>query len=403
MGGVVAPVSGQGDTTTEERVALVRLCAHLTGDSTVAEDLAQETLLIAWQNRDTLRDPAARDAWRAGIARNLCRRWLRAHGREYARRIWRSGSPSDAIGQDDTLAHLPTGDDLALDLERDELATLLDRALALLLPGTRDVLVARYVAESPHAEIAARLGVSKQAVSMRLARGTLHLRRILTTTLRHEAAAYGLVSPSDSDAWQETRIWCPLCGQGRLLGRFATAATTGGFALRCAVCGPNHVPGNISGTSFVDVPALGSALIGVTGYKAAFTRVLRWGEAYYCRALARRVIACPKCGRLAAIRRGAPAHWPPTPHTAQMIHLRCDSCRITPNMALGGFVLALPQAQQFWRQQRRMRMLPARHTTYAGRPALLTTFESIAGASRLDVFCAVDDYALIHCAVRDDR
>lgn len=303
----------------------------------------------------------------------------------------------------DTLAQLPASDDLALDLERDELVALLDRALALLSPTTRDVLVARYVAESPHAEIAARLGVSEQAVSMRLTRGKLRLRRILATTLYHEAAAYGLVPPEAHDGWQETRIWCPLCGQSRLSGRFTMEATTGGFALRCVVCGPNHVPGNISDTSFADVPVLGSALVGVVGYKAAFTRVLRWGETYYRDALARRAIECPKCGRLAAVRRGAPAHWPPTPHTAQMVHLRGDSCGITPNAALGGLLLALPQAQQFWRQHRRMRILPARLVMCAGRPALLTTFESIAGPSRLDVFCVVDDYTVIDSAAHDGR
>jgi DNA-directed RNA polymerase specialized sigma24 family protein len=33
-----------------ERKRLVRLCAQLTGDATLAEDLAQETLLVAWRN-----------------------------------------------------------------------------------------------------------------------------------------------------------------------------------------------------------------------------------------------------------------------------------------------------------------------------------------------------------------
>ena len=403
MGAVAGRGVGAADTIAEERVALVRLCVRLTGDAVAAEDLAQETLLIAWRKHDSLRDPAARAAWRAGIARNLCRRWLRSRGREDARRVGLSDAPDAAPARSDTLARLPADDDLALDLERDELATLLDRALVLLPPATRDLLVARYVAESPHAEIAARLGLSEQAVSMRLVRGRLQLRRLFATTLRHEAAAYGLVSPAAHDGWQETRIWCPLCGQGRLAGRFSTDAATGGFALRCPACGPRHPPGDLSATAFADVPALGSALVGVVGYKAAFTRVLRWGEAYFRDALARRVVPCPKCGRPAIVRRGAPAQWSPTGHTAQMIHLRCDSCRITPNAALGGLVLALPQARQFWRRQRRMRILPARLVAYAGRPALLTTFEAIAGSSRLDVLCAMDNYAIVHCAAHDGR
>jgi len=42
-----------------ERDRLVRLCAKLTGDAAAAEDLAQETLLAAWRQVDTLRNPDA--------------------------------------------------------------------------------------------------------------------------------------------------------------------------------------------------------------------------------------------------------------------------------------------------------------------------------------------------------
>jgi DNA-directed RNA polymerase specialized sigma24 family protein len=38
-----------------ERARLVRLCAKITGDGIIAEDLAQETLLEAWRHIDNLR------------------------------------------------------------------------------------------------------------------------------------------------------------------------------------------------------------------------------------------------------------------------------------------------------------------------------------------------------------
>jgi DNA-directed RNA polymerase specialized sigma24 family protein len=38
-----------------ERARLVRLCAKITGDGIIAEDLAQETLLEAWLHIDSLR------------------------------------------------------------------------------------------------------------------------------------------------------------------------------------------------------------------------------------------------------------------------------------------------------------------------------------------------------------
>ena len=47
-----------------KRRRLVRLCAAVTGDRTVAEDLAQETLLEAWRSAHKLHDPAGADRWR---------------------------------------------------------------------------------------------------------------------------------------------------------------------------------------------------------------------------------------------------------------------------------------------------------------------------------------------------
>ena len=46
--------------TPEHRRRVVRLCATLTGDALAAEDLAQETLTLAWRLRDRLVDPTAR-------------------------------------------------------------------------------------------------------------------------------------------------------------------------------------------------------------------------------------------------------------------------------------------------------------------------------------------------------
>jgi hypothetical protein len=72
--------------------------------------------------------------------------------------------------------------------------------------------------------VALALGLSEGAVEARLHRGKLALRRLLTTELREDAAAYGLVAP-ERGAWQATRIWCLVCGQRRLWGAPAQAAT----------------------------------------------------------------------------------------------------------------------------------------------------------------------------------
>jgi RNA polymerase sigma factor (sigma-70 family) len=139
------------------RRRLVGLCAAISGDRQAAEDLAQETLLEAWRNAHKLEDPTGADRWLAAIARNVCLRWARRAGRTVT-------LEEDAV---------------TVELEHDELADLLDRALAELPPGTRAVLVQRYVHDLPHAEIAAALGCSPEAARRSLHEGIKRLREEL--------------------------------------------------------------------------------------------------------------------------------------------------------------------------------------------------------------------------------
>ncbi len=53
------------------RGALTRYIRYLVGDATEAEDLAQETLIRAHRQRDTLRDPAALESWLYQIATHV--------------------------------------------------------------------------------------------------------------------------------------------------------------------------------------------------------------------------------------------------------------------------------------------------------------------------------------------
>src|ERR687885_2870538 len=64
-----------------DRARVVRLCGSLTGDWDAAEDLAQETLLVAWRNLHKLYAPELRFKWLAGIARNICRAWMQRQRR----------------------------------------------------------------------------------------------------------------------------------------------------------------------------------------------------------------------------------------------------------------------------------------------------------------------------------
>ncbi len=169
----------------EERARLAGLCRKLTGNADVAEDLAQETLLLAWRSLEGLREPEKHTQWLAGIARNVSLRWLRQQGRDQAHSLV---LPQDSTESGTTSLEELVADefDLEIELERRELVTLLDRALALLPAETRAVLVKRYIEESPLAEIAAQMDTNASAVAMRLQRGKLALRKVLTSEMQEE-------------------------------------------------------------------------------------------------------------------------------------------------------------------------------------------------------------------------
>src|SRR5688572_18882627 len=214
----------------DERPRLVRLCAWFAGSQEAAEDLAQETLIAAWKSRDQLISFDKLKPWTSAIARNICLNWSRGHYREQAHLVYSIDSteePSENELQDET--------SLELELDRYELATLLDRALSLLPTETAQMLVEHYIKESSHAEIAERMRIKPGTVAVRLQRGKLTLQRLLRTKLQAESVAFGLAQMGGPE-WEETNIWCPGCGQARLLGKFQKNEM---FALRCPGCHPD--------------------------------------------------------------------------------------------------------------------------------------------------------------------
>ena len=76
----------------------------------------------------------------------------------------------DPVGPTDAAIAPVAALDLELELDRHELADLLDRALALLPPLTRTVLIERFIHEAPQAEVARQLGLSEGAIEARVQR-----------------------------------------------------------------------------------------------------------------------------------------------------------------------------------------------------------------------------------------
>jgi RNA polymerase sigma-70 factor (ECF subfamily) len=373
-----------------ERSRLVGLCASLVHNRDAAEDLAQETLYEAWKHRSELRDSDRAAQWLTGIARNVCLRWRQRERREAMRYPI---SPMTQGAEDDhsagaALDTLADDFDLEGELERHELATLLDQAMATLPSETRAILVGRYIERWPHAEMAHRLGVSEGAVKLRLHRGKLALRRTLLEVFPDTAQAYGLAPPANG-TWEETRLWCINCGQHRLLGRLKRDDGPGKFSLRCPGCFAS------SGLIYHDSDA--TLLGGVTRYKSAMTRISTWANGYFGEALRNGVVACRRCARPAALTvdPGGEDHSASPLANARALVVTCGYCGLRNTQSHAGLILASAQGQAFWRTHPRIRLLPEREVEIQGRAALVTSFASVTDGARFEVVSARETYEVL--------
>jgi RNA polymerase sigma-70 factor (ECF subfamily) len=171
--------SKSGDDDCETRLAqlleffrpdLKRFAYWLSRDRSVAEDIAQETLLRAWRARDTLKDPAALRSWLLKIAR-------REHARLYERKRLELVNLDDCLAEA-SLEHESGGATEGPDAE----LSVLREAILKLPMEYREPLLLQVIGGFSTAEIARELGLTLTAVLTRLFRARNKLR-----------ALYGLV------------------------------------------------------------------------------------------------------------------------------------------------------------------------------------------------------------------
>ncbi len=129
------------------------------GDWCAAEDIAQETFLVAWANLAKLRRSSAFGAWVRRIARNLSKNWRRSMG--YRRKL-EERQRQLASGGEAVAAPAPQRLD-----EADRRAEVWD-ALRSLSPKLREVVVMFYLEGQSVAEVAGALDLSESAVKKRL-------------------------------------------------------------------------------------------------------------------------------------------------------------------------------------------------------------------------------------------
>jgi len=367
----------------DERLRLVRLCAWFSGSQEAAEDLAQETLIVAWKSRSQLNSPEKLKPWTTSIARNICLNWSRRHYREQSRVIY------SVDADEEPLDEIQDEFNLEIELDRYELARLLDRALSLLPRETAQMLVEHYIKESSQAEIAELMNINPGTVAVRIQRGKLSLQKLLRKNLQAEASAYGLIRENDSE-WDETNIWCPWCGQARLMGKFQKDEM---FALRCPNCDP-HAEDIMAGLDLTQ-PYHARLLGNPRAFKPAYARLLKAFHPIYLEALKSHTAPCLACGRPVEVSLEHDRIDHKRSSTFSQITLRCPACGWASNKSLSGMVVGSPEAQRFWREYPRMRTLPARAIEVQGSPAMLTRLQSVSSNAELTVISHRETFEIL--------
>lgn len=146
--------------------------ARLVMNSREADDLAQETFVRVWQQREKFRPEAAFRPWIFAIAVNLARNRLRWWRRRPNVSLEEWSETTDEGGRRETGG--------AQNLERTERAAAVRDAIAALPADLRETLVLFEYENLSHAEIAAALGGTPKAAESRLYRAREKLRAALS-------------------------------------------------------------------------------------------------------------------------------------------------------------------------------------------------------------------------------
>lgn len=141
------------------------LCLRLEGDGRRAEELTQDVFVRVWQRLGSFRGEAAFGTWLHRLAVNLVLGERRT--------AWRQGLRVVAGGEQLNDAPAPAAVDPPLD------AMDLERAIACLPPGARQVFVLHDIEGYQHAEIAQLAGIAEGTSKAQLFRARRLLREAL--------------------------------------------------------------------------------------------------------------------------------------------------------------------------------------------------------------------------------
>lgn len=138
--------------------SILRMCALYLGDAALAQDLAQETFLRAYQHMESFRGDSSEKTWLTRIAINLCKDELK--------RPWRKH----------VSGRQPVEELLAARQQPAPQEDTVLREVMGLRPKEREVVLLRYYQQLKLEEIAQTLAIPKGTVTSRLNRAKGRLR-----------------------------------------------------------------------------------------------------------------------------------------------------------------------------------------------------------------------------------
>ena len=184
------------DTAFTELVEKYKKSVHALvwrkiGDFHIAEELTQDTFLIAYKKLGTLKKPQRFASWLYVIATRRCLAWLRK------KRIWMQSLEGTSSSQYEKATYsqyvVEENERTAVEAQRD----VVKKLLAKLPESERTVITMHYFSEMSSAEIGAFLGVSANTIRSRLRRAQQRLKQ--EETMIREALEHFQISPNLTD------------------------------------------------------------------------------------------------------------------------------------------------------------------------------------------------------------
>ncbi len=156
----------------------VRLLSSRDRDSTLADDIVQDTFLKVWNSLDSFRGECAFSTWLFRVTVNTARDHLRREVRQKTVSLTREDGDEENVKEWDV--PVTSGDEVPESaLDRRETILAVRRAVEELPPDQKAVIVMRDLNDLPYQDIADALGISLGTLKSRLSRGRQNLKIIL--------------------------------------------------------------------------------------------------------------------------------------------------------------------------------------------------------------------------------